>query len=80
MDVQKGGKMNRALKSRIVLKFGTQDDFAAQIGVSRSVVSNVIHGRYELSFQKKVVWAVALGCSLNEIFPINHEDSEKNCS
>jgi hypothetical protein len=37
--------MNKALKSMIVFKFWTQDDFAARIRVSRSVVSNVIHDR-----------------------------------
>ena len=61
--------MERVLKSIIVLKFGTQDDFAARLGVSRSLVSNVLHGRRELSFQEKVLWSVALGCSLDEIFP-----------
>ena len=72
--------MNKALKSKIVLKFGTQDDFAARIGVSRSFVSNVIRGRRKLSFEKKILWTVVLGCSLDEIFPIDHEDSETNSS
>jgi len=65
--------MNKALKSMIVLKFGTQDDFAARIGVSRSFVSNVIRGRRKLSLQKKILWTVALGCSLDEIFPNESE-------
>jgi hypothetical protein len=67
----KGGNMNKALKSVIVLKFGTQDDFAARMGVSRSLVSNVIHGRRKLSFEKKVLWATHLKCSFYEIFPID---------
>ena len=62
-------EMNKALKSMIVLKFGTQDDFAARIGVSRSFVSNVIRGRRKLSFEEKVLWAAILGCDYYEIFP-----------
>jgi plasmid maintenance system antidote protein VapI len=65
--------MNKVLKSMIVLKYGSQDDFAERIGVSRSVVSNVIRGRHKLSDEKKIVWATALGCCVGEIFPINHE-------
>lgn len=60
--------MNRALKSKIVLKFGTQEDFAAKIGERPSVVSNVIRGRRNISDDKKIAWATALGCSVNEIF------------
>jgi len=62
----------------IVLKFGTQDDFASRIGVSRSLVSNVIRGRLKLSFKKRVLWAAALGCSSDEIFPNDHEISKTN--
>jgi transcriptional regulator with XRE-family HTH domain len=61
--------MNKALKAMIFLKFGTQDDFAAKMGVSRSLVSNVLHGRRELSFQEKVLWTAILGGSFYEIFP-----------
>jgi transcriptional regulator with XRE-family HTH domain len=67
-QITEGGRMNKALKSIIVLKFGTQDDFAEQIGVSRSVVSNVIRCRRKLSFEKKVLWTAILGCPLDEIF------------
>lgn len=70
--------MNKALKSMIVLKFCTQEDFAARIRVSRSIVSNVIRGRRKLSFEKKILWAAALGCSVDEIFPIDHKNSESN--
>ena len=69
--------MNKALKSMIVLKFGTQDDFAERIGVNRSIVSNVIRGRRKLPDEKKIVWATALGCSVNEIFPIDHKIKEQ---
>ena len=65
--------MNKTLKSMIVLKFGTQDDFADRIGVSRSFVSNVIRGRHDLSSEKKAEWADVLGCTLYEIFPTDKE-------
>jgi transcriptional regulator with XRE-family HTH domain len=68
--------MNKALKSKIILKFGTQDDFAARIGVNRSVVSNVVQNRRKLSFQQKVLWATVLGCAVDDIFPADHQISE----
>ena len=67
--------MNKALKSVIVLKFGTQDNFAARIGVSRSFVSNVVQNRRKLSFPQKVLWATVLGCVVDYIFPADHQIS-----
>jgi transcriptional regulator with XRE-family HTH domain len=68
--------MNNALKSKIVLKFFSQEDFAAKIGERPSVVSNVIRGRRDLSDEKKIAWATALGCSVDEIFSIDPEISK----
>jgi transcriptional regulator with XRE-family HTH domain len=68
--------MNKVLKSIIILKFGTQEDFAAKINESRSVVSNVIRGRRNISDEKKIAWANALGCNVEKIFPIDHEKSD----
>lgn len=51
---------------------------AARLGVSRSLVSNVLNGRRELSFKEKVLWTVALGCSLDEIFPDAKPPSVEN--
>jgi transcriptional regulator with XRE-family HTH domain len=70
--------MNKSLKSKIVLKFFTQEDFAEAIGERPAVVSNVIRSRRKLSPHKKIQWAEALECSVNEIFPIDHEISEKD--
>jgi transcriptional regulator with XRE-family HTH domain len=70
--------MNKTLKSMIVLKFGTQDDFAARIGMSRSFVSNVVQNRRKLSFQQRIQWAVVLGCSVMEIFPDTRPPSLEN--
>lgn len=61
--------MNRTLKSKIILNYGSQDNFSERMGISRSLVSNVIHGRRELPFEKKILWAVHLKCSVHEIFP-----------
>jgi plasmid maintenance system antidote protein VapI len=40
--------MNNELKSLIVLKFGTQSDFAKEMEVDESYVSRVIRGRTPL--------------------------------
>jgi hypothetical protein len=61
--------MNKKLKSKIVLKFGTQADFAQAIGEYQAVVSEVIRGRRQLSDHKELEWAMALNCRPQEIFP-----------
>jgi transcriptional regulator with XRE-family HTH domain len=68
--------MNRTLKSRIVLKFGTQEDFAAVIKERPSLISNVIRGRRNISDKKKRAWATALGYAVSDIFPADHPISE----
>ena len=61
--------MNRKLKAMIVLKFGTQEDFANAIGERFTVVSNVVRGRRPLSDHKQLEWAMALKCRPVDIFP-----------
>jgi hypothetical protein len=61
--------MNKKLKAKIVLKFGTQADFAQAIGENPTVVSNVIRGRRPISDIKQLEWAMALGCRPIDIFP-----------
>ncbi len=61
--------MNKRLKSRIVLKFGTQEDFAEAIGERPTVVSNVIRGRRKISEHKQLDWAMALKCRITDVFP-----------
>jgi transcriptional regulator with XRE-family HTH domain len=68
--------MNKALKSAIFLKFGTQEDFAAAIEERPSLVSNVIRGRRSISDERKRAWATALGCAVTDIFPDDHPISE----
>jgi hypothetical protein len=61
--------VNKKLKSKIVLKFGTQADFAQAIGEYQTIVSEVIRGRRRLSNYKELEWAIALGCQPKDIFP-----------
>jgi len=61
--------MNRKLKGRIVEVFGSQSDFAMNIGENESAVSRVIRGRRELNRESQVIWATALECKPEEIFP-----------
>ena len=63
--------MNKKLKSKIVLKFGNQVDFAQAINEYPSIVSEVIRGRRQLSDHKQLEWAMALSCQPKEIFPQN---------
>jgi hypothetical protein len=63
------GSMNRKLKAQIVLKFGTQADFAQALGEYRSVVSDVVRGRRALPDHKQLEWAMVLSCRPIDIFP-----------
>jgi transcriptional regulator with XRE-family HTH domain len=70
--------MNRKLKSKIVLKFGTQEDFAKAIDEKPSVISNIVRGRRILSSEKQLRWALMLDCPVNEIFPKLEDEFSKN--
>ena len=70
--------MNRVLKSKIILEFGTQDDFAKFIGERPSVVSNVVRGRRQLSAAKQFEWALMLNCPVLEIFPKSENETFNN--
>jgi transcriptional regulator with XRE-family HTH domain len=61
--------MNRQLKSRIILEFGTQEDFAKAVGERPSFISMVVRGRRELSEDRRRLWASALKCQPEDIFP-----------
>lgn len=62
-------RMNRFLKSKIVLEFGTAEDFAEHINIHPSLVSRVIRGRRELSDDEKNLWAKELQCAVDMLFP-----------
>jgi len=53
--------MNNELKSLIILKFGTQSDFAKEMEVDESYVSRVVRGRTALKPKMRDRWAQALG-------------------
>lgn len=52
--------MNRALKSVIILHYGTQVDFAEHVGISPVIVSDVLNGRRKLNDEHKRRWSRAL--------------------
>jgi len=60
--------MNRFLKAKIVERFGTQADFGQAIGEDETLISRVVRGRRQLSLERKVKWADALGCKVKELF------------
>jgi len=60
--------MNRELKAKIILEFGTQEDFAIAINERPAYVSQVIRDRRSIIEEKKLKWADALNCMVNEIF------------
>lgn len=55
--------MNKALKGKIIGKFGSQCEFAKVIGENEANVSRVIRGYRDLSTEERMRWADALGCS-----------------
>ena len=60
--------MNLRLKSMIILRFGSQEDFAAAINERPAYVSQIIRGRRKISIEKMLKWAEALKCPIGEIF------------
>lgn len=65
--------MNKKLKAKIILEFGTQEDFAQAIGERSTVVSNVVRNRRNISPHKQLEWALALKCLPVDIFPRGNE-------
>jgi hypothetical protein len=59
---------NLRLKARIVLKFGTQADFADAVGVGEAWVSKVVTRRQYLPIEMEREWAAVLDCHRVEVF------------
>ena len=59
-------EINNRLKSLIILKFGTQADFAESMDVAEPTVSRVIRGRQLLSADELARWADALDCKISD--------------
>ena len=64
-------KRNNRLKARIFEVFGTQVDYALEIGEDETFVSKVICGRRILSHEKQKKWAAALGRKPRDLFMAN---------
>lgn len=61
--------MNKKLKSKIVLNFETQADFARVIKCDETIISRIIRGRRSLPVETQKKWADCLNCKPEDIFP-----------
>ena len=59
---------NLRLKARIVLVYGTQEDFSVATGIGRSDISRVVSGRWSVERATKAIYANRLECMIEEIF------------
>lgn len=71
--------INWKLKYEILERFGTQGDFALKVCRAQSAVSEVIHGRKQLSLEEQRRWAKELFCKPEKLFPVkwrepNHQE------
>jgi plasmid maintenance system antidote protein VapI len=57
--------MHSRLKARIIEEYGSQSNFAQALREQESFVSEIIHGRKRLSFEKQSRWTKALGRSVS---------------
>ena len=71
-------KLNKRLKARIFEVYGTQVDYALEIGEDETLVSKVICGRRTLSLEKQKKWAAALGRKPRDLFIATRKVSERN--
>ena len=60
--------MNLVLKIKILQSYGTQSDFAQQIGEGDPFVSRIVRERRKLDPINQKKWAAALGCEPSELF------------
>lgn len=65
--------MNLILRYSIIKKFRTQWEFARDMGVHESYVSDVIHGKRKPNIERKNKWAKALDSSVDELFQDNSD-------
>lgn len=61
-------KKNLRLKARIVLLYGTAQDFSTVISMPACKISNVISNRHEVSRWTKALFANRLECKIMDIF------------
>jgi transcriptional regulator with XRE-family HTH domain len=60
--------MNLNLKIRIIEVFGSQANFAQQMGLQESLVSRVVRGRRVLSKEDQANWAKTLRLRVENLF------------
>ncbi len=60
--------MNWRLKARIIDYYGSQTEFALNMGYSDSYVSRVVRNRVDPPLYEKEEWAEALDCHVADIF------------
>lgn len=64
---------NRGLKAAIIKAHGSQSNFAEELSVSESLISQVVRGRRRLGPESRKKWAELLKVQEEELFP--EEDS-----
>ena len=61
--------MNKILKAKIIEIFGTQADFAMEIGEDESRISRVVRNRRKPTNSERIKYAKFLKCKPIDIFP-----------
>ena len=61
-------RMNKKLKAAIIMRYGSQADFAVAIDTDETIISRIIRGRRQLDSKTQLIWAKALGCRPEDIF------------
>lgn len=62
--------MNRELRAKIVLKFGSQSDAAREMGLSEPRLSRIINGRVEPKIEELAAFRDKLGVELGPAQPV----------
>jgi DNA-binding transcriptional regulator YdaS (Cro superfamily) len=62
--------VNLELKAAIIKVFGSQLNFALELGVSELSVSQVVNSRKKLQPEEQKTWAKALKCKPAELFQV----------
>jgi hypothetical protein len=68
---------NKKLEKKIKAKYPSFISFAYVIGEHESLVSKVLNGWRTISEERQEIWAQALDCEAEEIFPSTCTNQEK---
>lgn len=61
---------SRRLKAAIIVKYGSQENFAEKMKLDPAYVSRVVNGRKILSGSDKLLWSRKLSRPLGELFSV----------